>query len=58
MFSDRVDDAMDEALVEQTEQWELILLTIFEIASMTIPNHLSKSKANMVLWAKSVRALL
>ena len=58
MFSDRVDDATDEALVEQTEQWELILLTIFEIATMTIPNHLGKSKANMVLWAKSVRALL
>ena len=58
MFSDSVDNQTNENLVQNTEQWELTLLTLFEIATMTIPNHLGKSKSNMVLWAQSVRALL
>ena len=51
MFSDRVDNETNENVIMNTEQWEMTLLTLFEIATLTIPNHLGKSKSNMALWA-------
>ena len=42
----------------QTEQWELVLLTLFEIATLTIPTAIGSNKINMIYWQKSIRLLL
>ena len=39
MFSERINDETCENVILQTEQWEMTLLTLFEIATLTIPNH-------------------
>ena len=44
MYSEDVDEDSDPELARHSEMWELILLTIFEIASYTIPNFLGKKK--------------
>ena len=43
-FKKVVDEGSDPELVRHSEMWELIVQTIFEIASITIPSYLGKRK--------------
>lgn len=58
MYSDKVDDQSDPELARHSEMWELILLTLFEIASVTIPTFLDKNRPyDRQLWTEAAKAL-